>query len=135
MAFQTPENITFSRLNVEVMGPFNENAGGLAVKLEQLLIDYMPAKIYRRRNQLVGSQTEKNNGFILWRRLHEDFKGTGEMVEFAGVDTLRLYPSCSKISEVTAHLDGWKELLDLYGDELIAAPKMLRAMVLNIIPK
>ena len=132
---KTPENITFSRLNVEVMGPFKENAGGLAVKLEQLLIDYMPAKIYRRRNQLVGSQTEKNNGFILWRRLHEDFKGSGEMVEFAGVDTLRLYPSCSKISEVTAHLDGWKELLDLYGDELMAAPKMLRAMVLNIIPK
>jgi len=28
-----------------------------------------------------------------------------------------------------------KELHDLYGDELMAAPKMLRAMVLNIIPK
>ena len=61
---KTPEDITLSHLNVEVMGPFKENAGGLAVKLEQLLIDYMPAKIDRRRNQLVGSQTEKNNGFM-----------------------------------------------------------------------
>ena len=84
----------------------------------------MLAKIYRRRNQLVGSQTEKNNGFIQWRRLHQDFKGSGEMVEFAGVDTLRLYPSCSKIPEVTAHLGGRQEMLDLYGEEFMAAPNV-----------
>ena len=85
------------------------------------LSDATPAPLCGQCNEppamsdLEEFKAEKNNGFILWTRLHEDFKGSGEMVEFAGVDTLRLYPSCSKISEVTAHLDGWKELLDLYG--------------------
>ena len=42
--------------------------------------------------------------------------------------SLRESKACSKISKVTAHIDGWKQLLDLYGGELMAAPQMLRAM-------
>ena len=76
-----------------------------------------------------------NNGFKMWRRLHEDNTGSGSIIELAGTDSLRDWPHCDKLSEVSAHLDAWTETLDLYGGELENAPRMIRSMLLNIIPK
>ena len=108
------------------------------MKPEQNIIDWMPESLYKRRVQLCGGKSETGNGFLMWRRLFVDNKGSGELVEFAGVEALRLYPSCSKLSDVGSHLDGWIELLDAYGSELLGAsgaPRMLRSMMLNILPK
>ena len=71
----------------------------------------------------------------MWRRLHQDFAGEGEVVEYAGVEVLREYSRCNKLSDLPSRLDGWFELLDQYGHELAGAPTMLRSMFLNIIPK
>ena len=40
----TNENLSYARLSNEVMGPWHENPCDLARKLEQTIIDYMPAK-------------------------------------------------------------------------------------------
>ena len=61
----TPENLSYARLSNEVMGPWSESACDLARKLEQTIMDYMPEKVYNRRQQLCGGPTQKDNGFIL----------------------------------------------------------------------
>jgi hypothetical protein len=68
-----------------------------------------------RRVQLCGGKAEANNGLAMWRRLHQDFAGEGEVVEYAGVEVLREYGRCNKLSELPSHIDGWFELLDHYG--------------------
>ena len=132
------EDLSLSRLHQDLLGPNQEPANELAMKLEQTIIDWMPESLYKRRAQLCDGKSETGNGFLMWRRLFVDNKGPGEPVEFAGVEALRLYPSCSKLSDVGSHLDGWIELLDAYGSEFLgalSAPRMLRSMMLNILPK
>ena len=131
----TTEDLSFSRLFTETLGPYNESAVDLAVKLEQCIVDYLPESMYGRRVQLCGGKSQANNGLAMWKRLHQDFAGEGEVVEYAGVEVLREYSRCNKLSDLPSHLDGWFELLDQYGNELIGAPKMVRSMFLNIIPK
>ena len=38
----------------KTMGPFNESAGDLSLKLEQTIIDWMPETLYKKRVQLAG---------------------------------------------------------------------------------
>ena len=57
-----------------------------------------------------------------------DSKGSGDVVEYAGSESLRDYPTCNNLSELSIHLDGWNELLDNYGAELAQAPRMSRSM-------
>ena len=98
-------------------------------------MDYMPEKVYEKRTQYAGGASERGNGFAVWRRLFRDNAGGGDLVEYAGVDVLRTYPQCHSIRNLSNHLDGWQELFDTYGSELAAAPRMLRSMIMNIIPK
>ena len=51
---RTDEPLNFARLNSEKLGPFNEHAGELAMKLEQTICDWLPEKLYNRRVQLCG---------------------------------------------------------------------------------
>ena len=60
---KTNEDLSFARLNQEVMGPFSENAKNLVRKLEQTIIDYMPTEIYHRRQQFCGGISEKRQWF------------------------------------------------------------------------
>ena len=132
----TDEDLSYRRLEQEGIGPYRENAASLAMKLEQTIVDWLPERLYKRRVQLCGGPTEQNNGFKMWNRLYKQNKGTGDIIEYAGTETIREYPRCDRIADVADHLDGWQELLDNYGGELIGnAPKMLRSMLLNIIPR
>ena len=131
----TREDLSWSRLNRESMGPNNESAAELAVKLEQTIANWLPLSLYNKRIQLCGGRSEFGNGFRMWRRLHEDNVGSGDIIEFAGTEALRDYGKCEKISDVMGHVDGWVEALDTHGGELDQAPKMVRSMLLNIIPK
>ena len=132
---QTHEDLGYGRLRHETMGPNDENSCELAVKLEQTICNYLPAGLYGRRVQLCGGVQETNNGFKMWKRLHDDHTGSGEIISYAGSECLREYPRCAKISETTAHIDGWLEMFDLYGKELENAPTTVRGMLLNIIPR
>ena len=114
------------RLRVDSLGPYHENAADLATKLEQVIVDYLPSAQYNKRSQLCGGEGEEGNGFNMWRQLYQDNAGTSEIVEQAGIDVLREYKQCDKVANVTAHMDGWKELLDMYGSELSGCPRILR---------
>lgn len=131
----TPSDLSMARLANDCLGPFRENAADLAVKLEQVIVDWIPDTQYGRREQLCGGKAEIGNGFAMWRRLFQDNRGSGEMIEFAGIEVLREFKTCNKLSEVNGHMDNWKEILDTYGGELFGATKTLRSMFLNIIPK
>ena len=87
---KTDEDLSFSRLKNEVLGPYNEPADELAVKLEQLIVDWIPESLYNRRDQLCGGEGEKHNGFIMWRRLHQDNIGSEVHVNIAGVDLWKM---------------------------------------------
>ena len=130
----TKQDMSLSRLSNERLGPFDENARELAVKLEQQLVDWLPEHMYSNRIQLCGGHHEANNGFNMWIRLHNDHVGDSEIIEYAGTECLRTYGKCTKKSEVSKHIDGWISLYDRYGQELAGAHRMTRNMFLNILP-
>ena len=131
---KTNESLSFTRLATEHMGPHQEHAIDLAVKLEQLLCDWMPENHYRRRVQLCGGPAEKQNGFMMWRRLFHDHIGEGETQDYAGAGCLREYPHCEKMSQLLTHIDGWYHLYDQFGSELEGAKTHTRGMFLDILP-
>ena len=88
---------------------------------KQTIIDWMTETLYKKRVQLAGGPGETGNGSAAWRRLFRDNKGSGDVVEYAGIEVLRDYPRCSKLSELSVHLDGWNELLENYGAELASS--------------
>ena len=116
------------------MGPLSEDAVDLSIKFEQLVVDWLPEKLYLRRAQLAGGKSEEGNGFALWRRLHRDYKGQGQVIEYAGTQCLREYGRCKKLADTSQHIDGWYELFDEYGKELEHAHHMTRGMFLDIVP-
>ena len=124
---KTDEDLSFARLCKENLGPYNEPADDLAVKLEQLLVDWLPDSLYNRRDQLCGGEGQQHNGFMMWRRLHRDNFGGDIHINIAGIDVLREYPNCSKLSEPSNHLDGWRDLYDRYGKELHGAQIYVRS--------
>ena len=115
---KTDDDLSFPQLSSQVLGPYNEPADDLAVKLEQLIVDWLPESLYNRRDQLCGGIGERHNGFLMWRRLHIDNVGGDVHINIAGIDVLREYPSCSKLGDLPSHLDGWRSLYDGYGKEL-----------------
>ena len=119
------------RLRIDSVGPFNENAADVAGKLEQLIVDYLPLKYYNQRKQLCGGDSERGNGFIMWRRLYVDNKGSSDIVDYAGIEVLREYPQCHSIKEVSSHMDNWKEMLGTYGSELQHCPRLLKSQLLK----
>ena len=129
------EDLSFAALCRQHVGPLQEPAEDLAIKLEATLLDYLPDSLAKRRIQLSGGTSQECNGFTMWRRLHRDYQGSGDAVEYAGTEALREYGRCGKISELSAHMDGWLSLLDRYGGALMeAAPRIVRSMFLDIIP-
>ena len=83
--------LSYANLRGQTLGPFNEDSVDLAIKFEQVLADWLPEKLYLRRAQLSGGESEEGNGFAMWRRLHKDHVGDGEILEYAGTTVLREY--------------------------------------------
>ena len=104
-----------------------------AQKLKATIIGYMPQSMYNNQVELCGGPMEANNGFKPWRQLFEDHAGTGEIVEYAGIEALREFPRCDKHSEVVEHVDRWKTMIDTYGRG-IPIP-WLRVRILSMIPE
>ena len=81
-------DLTFETLMTQSVGPYNEPAEDLSVKLESTLMDYLPISYTNRRIQMAGGAAEECNGFAVWRRLHTENKGAGDAVEYAGVERI-----------------------------------------------
>ena len=128
-------DLTLDHLMTMSIGPHNEPAEDLSVKLESTLVDYLPIGLVNRRVQLSGGPDQECNGFAMWRRLHREFKGSGEAVEYAGTEALKEYRRCDRVADLSAHMDAWLSMLNRYGAELQYSPRMVRSMFLDIIPK
>ena len=109
------------------------NAWDLSTILEAFLVDWFPKAMYRRRVPLAGG--EHGNGLEMWRRLHNEYKGDDDAIEFGGVRRLQEFARCNDLKLLPSHLDDWLEVLSTYGSELEHCPKLLRSMVFSIIPK
>ena len=128
-------DLTLDYLITQSIGPYNEPAEDLAVKLESTLMDYLPVSLTNRRVQLAGGPAQECNGFAIWRRLHRENKGSGDAVEYAGVEALKEYSRCDRLADLSGHMDNWLDMLGRYGAELQFAPRMVRSMFLDIIPR
>ena len=78
------ENLSFNRLASEIVGPYDEAASELAVKFEQVQVNFLPERLYLRRKQLSGGVGNHGNGFMMWRRLHRNCVGSGEIHDYVG---------------------------------------------------
>ena len=108
------------------------NAWDLSNMLEAFIVNWLPKSMYNRRAQWAGG--DFGNGFEMWRRMYHEFQGGTEAVEFGGVRRLQEFPRCNNISRLAEHLDDWLDVLTTYGQELEQCPRMLRNMVMGIIP-
>ena len=109
------------------------NAWDLATMLEAFLVDWFPKDMYRRRVALAGG--ERGNGFEMWRLLHLEYQGGSDTIEFGGVRRLQEFHRCNDIKKLNEHFDDWLEVLSNFGAELENCPRLLKSMILNIIPK
>ena len=109
------------------------NGWDVATLLEAFLVDWFPKDMYRRRIPLAGG--EQGNGFEMWRLLYQEYQGGTEAVEFGGVRRLQEFSRCTDIKKLNDHIDDWLDVLSNFGAELEQCPRMLKSMVLNIIPK
>ena len=74
------------------------------------------------------------NGFEMWRWLYQEFQGGSEAVMLGGSRRLQDFPRCTKLDQLSAHLDVWTECLNTYCTELLHAPGVLRSMLWGVIP-
>ena len=109
------------------------NAWDLSTMLEAFLVNYFPKGMYNRRVQLAGGSL--GNGFEMWRQLYLDYQGGSDAVQFGGVRRLQEFPKCTSMSKLSEHLDDWTDVLHTYGEELAHCPKLLKNMLLGVLPK
>ena len=110
------------------------NAWDLSEKLETFLCTWVSDGIYNRRAQLAGGEHERGNGFEMWRQLFLEHHGGANAIRLGGMRRLQEWPRCTSLTTLSAHLDAWVECLEEHNSELLAAPLVLRSMVLGIIP-
>ena len=89
--YMPDRSFQIATLRMELLGPYNENAAELAEQFEQTLVDWLPERLYNNRVPLAGGDEESGNGFEMWRRLHLNNVGDGEVLEEAGVECLHTY--------------------------------------------
>ena len=110
------------------------SAWELSVLFESLIVDFfLPKAMYTRRTQI--SNGEFGNGFELWRRLFLEFQGGSDAVEFGGMRRLQEFPKSESLTKLSKHIDDWLDVLSNYGTELASCPKLLRNMLLGILPR
>ena len=100
--------------------------------IEGFLSEFLSDSLYKRQVQLCGGV--KGNGLEMWRWLFLQFAGGSEAVMLGGSHRLQDWTRCTKMEQLSQHPDDLVECLQKYGAELLAAPGILRTMVLGIIP-
>ena len=113
---------------------YGANGWALSEKLETFICTWVSDALYGRRTQLAGGPSQSGNGFEIWRQLYQEHHGGAEAVQLGGMRRLQEWPKCTSIGNLTQHLDAWVECLETHNTELLAAPNVLRSMLLGIIP-
>ena len=109
------------------------NAWEVAVAMDGFIFDWVNIDLYNRREDLTSG--EEGNGFEAWRRIHEECKGEGPIVNHGGFKRLQSWPKCEDIKKLHQHLADWEICLNKYGSNLKQCPQELRIMILDIIPE
>lgn len=80
---------------------------------------------------------ELGNGFELWRKLFVDNKGNDAAIDYGGIQRLQQIPRYTQqsLAKLSEHLDDWTTILGKYGAELEQCPRLLRSMLIQILPK
>ena len=86
----TAENMSATNLPSETLGLNHENGAELETKLEQTIADWLQETWYRKKFQLCGRR-EETNGRAMWHKFFTNVMGSGDIVKFAGVETLSIY--------------------------------------------
>ena len=81
----------------------------IACNLETLLAAWLLKSLKQRRLALCGNQTR--TGLEMWRQLHQEFKGTGDLIDASGMKLLTCFPRCRSLEHLSAHLDQWTQLV------------------------
>ena len=110
------------------------NGWYLAEKIETFICTWVSDDIYNRCAQLAGGESERGNGFDRWRQLLLDYDGGADAVQLGGMRRLQEWTRCNSIGNLNQHLESWIECLEMHNAELLAAPKVLRTMLLGVIP-
>ena len=119
---------------MESQWTFGVNVWELSEKLEGFTCTWDSDPIYNRRTQLIGGEHEIGNGFEIWRKLFQEHHGGAEAIQLGGMRRLQEWPKCSSQGNIVQHLVSWVECLETYNKELLAAPNVLRSMIMSIIP-
>ena len=56
----------------------------------------------------------------MWRQRYKEFKGTGELIDNSGRKLLQQFPKCKSMNDLANHLDSWTQLIEEYGQKLVA---------------
>ena len=123
-----------TRMWLESQWTLGVNAWQLSEKLECFICTWVSDPIYNRRTQLAGGEHDIGNGFEIWRKLFREHHGGAEAIQLGGMRRLREWPKCSSQGGIVQHLESWVECLETYNKELLAAPNVLRPMIMSIIP-
>ena len=109
-----PTPIIYANLARQHVG--GVNSWDIACHLESFLVSWISKGLKNRRNALCGN--EPGNGLEMWRQLHREYKGTGELISASGRKVLQDFPRCKSLDQLSSHLDSWKQLVDDYGSKL-----------------
>ena len=72
----------------------------------------------------------------MWRQLHLEYKGSGELISASGRKVLQYFPRCRNMGHLSAHLDSWKQLVEDYGSMIaLHVPEQSKTMLFAVIPE
>ena len=127
-----PNPVRYEDLAVQHVG--GVNSWDIACHLETFLCSWVCKSIKQRRSALCGNQP--GNGLEMWRQLHLEYKGSGELISASGRKVLQDFPRCKSMEHLSAHLDSWKQLVDDYGSMIaVHVPDQLKTMLFAVIPE
>ena len=78
----------------------------LAESLYTFVSKYISDSMYESRERVA----EMGNGFELWRRYHEDYRGGNREVREDGQHEFLTFSRCDSMNQLSDHLDRWEDL-------------------------
>ena len=109
------------------------NAWEISMELASFTLKFVDQDIYDDRSTLFGK--EDLNGFEMWRNLHVQFGGGGEIVAVGGFKNFLNYPSCSTEKTLLKHMSEWETTMNKYGGAIRQNPTELRILFIGVLPK
>ena len=123
--------ISMSSLQATEIDGFN--AWEISMELASFTLKFVDQTIYDDRSTLFGK--EDLNGFEMWRNLHVQFGGGGDIVAVGGFKNFLNYPSCTTEKTLLKHMSEWETAMNKYGGAMRQNPTELRILFIGTLPK